>query len=31
VRSLAAASERISGVVEDLRASRRAPRREIID
>jgi hypothetical protein len=31
VRSLAAASERISGVVEDLRASRRAPRRETID
>lgn len=31
VRSLAAASERISGVVEDLRGSRRAPRRETID
>jgi len=31
VRSLAAASERISGVAEDLRASRRAPRRETID
>jgi ABC-type transporter Mla subunit MlaD len=31
VRSLAAASDRISGVVQDLRASRRAPRRETID
>jgi len=31
VRSLAAASERISGVAEDLRASRRAPRQETID
>ena len=31
VRSLAAASDRISGVVEDLRASHRAPRRETID
>ena len=31
VRSLAAASDRISGVVEDLRGSRRAPRRETID